>query len=158
MNEYIKEIRPLVGHRRIFLPGVRAVIHDGNGNVLLQRRTDMGIWGLPAGAVEIGETVWETLVREVREETSLEVIEAEPMALYSGEKQQFSYPNGDQIQPFAMAFIVNKWRGEPKADGAEGYEVKWFPMDGIPEDMVPVHRKVIDDYVNAYRGAFFLGE
>ncbi|RJP24301.1 MAG: NUDIX domain-containing protein [Candidatus Omnitrophota bacterium] len=158
MENYVKEIRKLVGNARIFLPGVRALILNEKGQVLLQKRTDMNIWGLPAGAVEIGETAMETLHREVREETSLQVLSAEPMALYSGKNQQFSYPNGDQIQPFALAFIVREWEGEPEVDGVEGCEVRWFGLEALPGDIVPVHRQVLDDYVNRYEGKFFLGE
>ncbi|HQP31994.1 MAG TPA: NUDIX domain-containing protein, partial [Deltaproteobacteria bacterium] len=77
-------IRSLVGKRCIFVPGVRALILNERGEVLLQRRRDSGLWGVPGGAVEIGETAFEALKREVREETGLEVMEAEPMALYSG--------------------------------------------------------------------------
>ena len=53
-------------------PGVAAVIFAGD-RVLLQRRDDTGRWGLPGGAVEPGESVRQALVREVREETGLEV-------------------------------------------------------------------------------------
>ncbi len=158
MDNYIKTIRKMVGNTRIFLPGIRAILLNDLDQVLLQKRTDMNIWGLPAGAVEIGETVMDTLKREVMEETSLTVISAEPMALYSGKKQQFSYPNGDQIQPFAMAFLVTEWEGEPQVDGVEGHEVRWFAFDQLPEEMVPVHRQVLEDYQNRYTGEFFLGE
>ena len=89
---YLQEIQKLVGSRRIFVPGVRAVIVNKAGDILLQRRTDTALWGLPGGAVEPDETAFEALKREVAEETALTVINAEPMALYCGPDQKFTYP------------------------------------------------------------------
>lgn len=54
-------------------PGVAAVVLDAARRVLLARRADNGLWGLPSGHVEPGETVAEAVAREVREETGLDV-------------------------------------------------------------------------------------
>ncbi len=156
MNDYLKNIRRLVGPGCIHLPGVRAIVLNEAGDVLLQRRTDIPLWGLPAGSVELGETALEGLRREVVEETSLHVIEAEPMALYSGPTQQFTYPNGDEIQCFSVAFIVRQWKGEPQADGVEGSQVRFFPLSQLPEDIVPIHKQTLCDY-ERFDGTFFLG-
>lgn len=156
MDGYLQEIRKLVGSRLIMVPGIRAIILNDAGQVLLQRRLDMPLWGLPAGSVELDETALEALKREVAEETSLTVLEAEPMALYSGPSQRFSYPNGDQVQPFSMAFVVRRWTGDPSADGIEGSEVRFFGLDEVPEDIVPIHKKTLEHYA-AYDGEFFVG-
>ncbi|MBS3734927.1 MAG: NUDIX domain-containing protein [Phycisphaerae bacterium] len=152
---YLQEMRALVGSRPLLLPGVRAVVPDAEGRILLQRRTDMPRWSLPAGSVEIGETAAEALRREVREETSLAVIDAEPMALYSGPDQAFVYPNGDRVACFSMAFVVRRWSGDPAADGVEGSAVRFFALDALPEDIVDIHRRTLDDY-RRYNGTFFL--
>ena len=78
---YIQELRELVGHRKLIAAGARAVIRDESGAVLFQRRGDFKLWGLPAGAMELGESVWETLCREVMEETGLTVVRARPFAI-----------------------------------------------------------------------------
>lgn len=148
-------MRSLVGSRRLVVPGVRAILVNEAGDVLLQRRTDMPLWGLPAGSVELDESALDALKREVAEETSLRIIEAEPMALYSGPDQRFSYPNGDEIQCFAIAFIVRRWEGQPRADGVEGSEVRFFPLSELPEDLAPVHRQTLKDY-GEYRGRFIV--
>jgi ADP-ribose pyrophosphatase YjhB (NUDIX family) len=95
------------------------------------------------------------LKREVLEETGLEVHHAEPMALYSGPSQRFKYPNGDEIQCFSVAFIVRDWAGTPKADGVEGSEVRFWPMDELPEGLVEIHRETLADYRD-YDGRFIL--
>jgi len=150
---YLQEIRKLVGTRRIFVPGVRAVIVNNAGEMLLQQRTDTASWGLPGGAVEPDETAFEALKREVAEETALAVIDAEPMAIYCGPDQKFAYPNGDKVQAFAVAFIVQKWEGKPCADGIEGSMVRFFPLSKLPEDIIPVHLQTIEDYAG-YDGKF----
>ncbi len=152
---YLQEIRKKIGSHRIFVPGVRAIIVNDAGDILLQRRRDNALWGLPGGSVEIDETAVEALKREVREETALQVTEAEPMALYCGPRQKFSYPNGDQVQCFAVAFIVHKWEGSPQADGLEGSMVRFFSISELPESLVPVHQQTLEDYVR-YEGTFLL--
>ncbi|HOA75202.1 MAG TPA: NUDIX domain-containing protein [Phycisphaerae bacterium] len=119
MGSYVESVRSAIGSQCILLPGVRAIILNDRQEVLLQRRTDVNCWGLPSGSVELSETAFEALKREVREETGIEVRRAEPMALYSGPSQRFRYPNGDEIQGFSLAFIVHDWTGTPKADGVE---------------------------------------
>jgi ADP-ribose pyrophosphatase YjhB (NUDIX family) len=155
VNTYIEAMRELVGSRRIFVPGVRVLIVNDAGEVLLQRRTDLRQWGLPAGAAELDESAADAVTREVMEETSLRVLEIEPMALYSGPDQQFKYPNGDEVQCFALAVIVRRWEGQPRPDGAEGSEVRFFPLSQLPADLVPIHRRTLDDYRH-YAGRFLL--
>jgi ADP-ribose pyrophosphatase YjhB (NUDIX family) len=155
MNDYIKTIRPLIGSRPMLLPGVRALIFNPQGDVLLQRRTDMPRWCLPSGSVELDETALDALKREVREETSLVVLEAEPMGVYSGPTQKFKYLNGDEIQCFSLAFIVRRWQGEPRADGIEGSELRFFALSQLPGELVAIHRSTIQDYL-AYQGQFLV--
>ena len=155
MGPYVKSIRSSLGSRCILLPGVRAIILNQHDEVLLQRRTDTGCWGLPAGSVELNETALEALKREVREEANLEVQEAEPMALYSGPSQRFTYPNGDEIQGFSVAFVIRDWTGSPRADGAEGSEVRFWPLEALPSDLVEIHARTLAD-IRHYRGKFLL--
>lgn len=155
MTSYAEDMRKHIGSRRLFVPGVRAVIVNDREELLLQRRTDTALWGLPGGGVELDETVFEALKREVVEETALEVTEAEPMGLYSGPNHRFAYPNGDRVQCFALAFLIRKWEGSPRADGREGSAVQFFPLSRLPEDLVPLHHPTIDDY-SRYEGTLLL--
>jgi mutator protein MutT len=155
MGPYLKSLRSRVGSQPILLPGVRAIILNEREEVLLQRRTDMALWGLPSGSVELDETALEAVKREIREETALDVCQAEPMALYSGPSQRFQYPNGDEIQCFSIAFIVRDWTGEPRADGEEGSEVRFWPLDALPEQLVSIHARTLSDF-RQYRGGFML--
>ncbi|MBN2446449.1 MAG: NUDIX domain-containing protein [Phycisphaerae bacterium] len=153
MADYIRDIRKLVGTRPLFVPGVRAIVVNDAGEILLQRRTDVPVWCLPGGAVELEETAVEALKREVLEETGLTVLSAEAMGVYTGPEQQFAYPNGDVVQCFAIAFIVRRWEGQPRADGVEGHEVRFFPPDRMPDNVVSIHHQTLSDY-NTFDGAF----
>jgi 8-oxo-dGTP pyrophosphatase MutT (NUDIX family) len=131
------------------------VIINEKEEVLLQQRSDTGRWGLPGGSVELGETALEALKREVLEETGLVVISTEPMALYSGPQQRFTYPNGDEVQCFALAFIVRDWEGIPCPDGIEGTQIRFWPRNRLPVDLVPVHVETLAD-LERYQGRFLL--
>ena len=155
MADYVMDLRKLVGPRLLYLPGMRAIIVNSKGEILLQRRTDTDNWGLPSGSSELEDTALDTLNREVAEETGLEVLEAEPMALYSGPGQQVTYPHGDMIQCFSIAFVVHEWKGNPLADGVEGSELGWFPPEKLPEDTVELHKATVADYL-AWDGKFML--
>ena len=155
MPSYVRTIRDLVGARRIFVPGVRALIPNRSSEVLLQHRTDTHLWGLPSGAVEPGESAIEALKREVMEETSVTVMRVEPMGLYSGPTQKFVYPNGDKVQCFAVAFIVREWEGCPQADGTEGSDVRFFQLGQMPQNLVQIHKETLDDYAR-YKGTFLV--
>ena len=135
-------------------PGVGAVIFDG-ARVLLQRRDDNGRWGLPGGAVEPGESVREALVREVREETGLEVEPLRLVGVYSdpANHQIVTYPDGNVIHYVSVVFECAV-RGGTLACGAESLDLGFFPSDALPADTLPISRIRIVDAVARQPGAF----
>ncbi|MGC9455067.1 MAG: NUDIX hydrolase [Phycisphaerae bacterium] len=152
---YLQMMRELVGKQCILMPGVRALVLDDDGKVLLQKRTDVARWGLPGGSVELDETASQAMCREVFEETNLTVDSYEPMGLYSGPDQRLEYPNGDRIQCFSVAFIVRMWKGTPQADGVEGSELRFFDPAAPPDELVEMHRQTLEDF-RRYNGEFFV--
>jgi 8-oxo-dGTP diphosphatase len=145
---YVERLRRAIGHDPILNPGVRAVIRDAEGRVLLGRRGDFGTWGLPAGGLELGETVAAALRREVLEETGVRILRATPFGIYSDPAYSVTYPNGDQIQPVTLAFLVEEWDGVPTADGDETRELTFFAPEALPPDeqIHAPHRKTLLDY------------
>ena len=92
MIRYEKNAAKALGIRA----GVAAVIYDRRGRLLLQQRADGGQWGLPGGAMEIGESVSDAIVREVREETGLRVKPRRIVGVYSDPALQVvRYPDGN---------------------------------------------------------------
>ena len=69
---YVQQMRSLIGHRLLLLAGPNVIITDARHQILLQLRKG-GTWGLPGGLLEPGESLEQTAVREVKEETNLDV-------------------------------------------------------------------------------------
>jgi len=95
------------------LLGSSAVIFDESGSkVLLTRRMDNGLWCLPGGAMESGESVAEACEREVFEETGLGVRVTRLVGVYSDPDQLIIYPDGNKVQIVALSFEAEIVSGE----------------------------------------------
>lgn len=93
--------------------GCTAVIFDeGREKVLLTRRADNGLWCLPGGALDPGESAAEACVREVEEETGLQVRVKRLVGVYSDPNQLVVYPDGNKVQVVALNFEVELLGGE----------------------------------------------
>jgi mutator protein MutT len=132
ISEYVRRLRERVGPELLLLPGVVAVIRDDRGRVLVQRRRDDGRWGLPAGAIDPGETPAEALVREVREETGLEVRPERVLAVYGGPMLRHHYPNGDEAEYLAVVFACIVMGGALRPVDGESLELQWVAQDDLP--------------------------
>jgi len=123
-------MRPVVGHAPLVWPGASVAVRDEAGRILLQQRGDTGTWSLPAGALDTGETLAHTAIRETEEETGLLVEPIRLVDVYSG--WQVTYPNGDQLYPVAFLFLCGVVGGELRADGHESLAVDFFAPDQLP--------------------------
>jgi ADP-ribose pyrophosphatase YjhB (NUDIX family) len=127
-------------------PGVSAVIFDGEGRVLLQRRTDNGSWGLPGGAVEFGESVLDALHREVLEETGLTIQVERLTGVYShpDHHQIVTYPDGNVFHFVSTCFACRPTGGTLTL-GEETAGLAWFTPPAWPPDLMPIHRLRVGD-------------
>lgn len=123
MDNYIKKIRTKIGHQKIIHPAARIIIEDEQGDVLMIKRADNNNWGIPAGSLELGETIKDCIIREVKEETGLQIIDCQVIGVSSNpEKETVIYPNKDIIQYFTIEFYSDNWSG--RISGFEEQEVK----------------------------------
>ena len=92
--------KPLTRMADVIRPGVNAIIFNGNREVLLEKRSDNGFWGLPGGGIDVGESVEQGAIREVFEETGLRVRVKRMIGIYSDPRNFniMSYPSGDVVQ------------------------------------------------------------
>jgi ADP-ribose pyrophosphatase YjhB (NUDIX family) len=130
MPGYIEWLRSKVGHRKIILPYATALVHDDQGRLLFQRRTDFDWWGLPGGVLEIGEDFETCAVRETLEETGLRVQAVCQRGLYTAPEFDVLYPNGDEVQQYTVTVecrLLDAGGGQP--DGLETTEQRFFSAE-----------------------------
>lgn len=136
-ESHLGKIRQLVGSRLLLVPGVRVVIQDCDGKVLLQKRSDFGVWGLPGGNAEPGEDLRTVVHREVFEETGLTIENVKPFGFSSNpDIETIEFPNGDQCQFFVLNFFTRCFSGNLIIQDGESLELDWFDLNKLPE-MLP---------------------
>lgn len=126
-------------------PSASAVIFDRRRRLLLQQRSDGGQWGLPGGSVEIGESVSQAVIREVREETGLEVGVRRLIGVYSEpDRQIVRYPDGNVWHYVNLCFecVV---RGGQLTTCDETLALRWVQLTRLPATLLPNHRIRIRD-------------
>lgn len=150
MGNYIQWIRERVGHEPIFLNFAAAFILNERGEILLQKRGDMLAWGLPGGALELGESAEEAMLREVFEETGLRVKVVAFLGAYTRYFQD--YPNGDRAQSIAFFFICSIVSGELQIDHHETLDLRFFPPTEAPILFNQQSQDAFTDFVCGRRG------
>ncbi|GAA4964132.1 NUDIX domain-containing protein [Yinghuangia aomiensis] len=133
-----------------------AVVADDAGRVLLVRRGDSGNWVLPGGGMELGESLVGCAVREVREETGLDVEVTGLVGIFSDPKHVIAYADGEVRQQFAVCFTARAVGGR-LAVSDESTDVAFVDaaqLDALP--MHPTQRLRIDHYA-AGSGTPYLG-
>lgn len=109
---------------------VAVVVRNESGHVLMIERTDNGLWAVPGGAQDIGETTREAAVREVREETGIEVEVTDIVGIYSDPRHVIAYDDGEVRQEFSIVFHARPIRGELRTS-SESRRVHWVPQEQI---------------------------
>jgi len=142
--DYIRWIREKVGHEKIILVVAGVIVFDDDGRVLLQKRSKIEeLWGFPGGMMELGESAEETAVREVREETGLEVEITSLLGVYT--KYSDQYPNGDKAQPITIVFKGKAIGGKLKIDGEETHDLQFLHPDQAPKLFNPQSNDILED-------------
>lgn len=134
------------------LVGASAMIYDDAGSrVLLTRRADNGRWCLPGGQLDAGESISETCVREVLEETGLEVEVDYLVGVYSDPDMLLTYGDENHYQLIAFHFAVNVLGGTLGVSD-ETTDVRYYtPAEIIELDLMDHHRQRIDDSLERNR-------
>ncbi len=135
-------------HKFILLQdGAAAIIVNNEGKILLQNSSVVDRWMLPGGCQELGETFEETIIREIKEETNLDVNinDLNLINIISGKSRKHTYPNGDIVFNNTVLYEIKDYTGALKATD-ESKDIKFFNLDEIPEnlldmDLIEIYKK-----------------
>jgi ADP-ribose pyrophosphatase YjhB (NUDIX family) len=128
--------------------GSSAIVVDARNRILLQRRSDSGNWALPGGAMDIGETLAESAIREVREETGFDVQVEHIVGIYSDPAHVFAYDDGEIRQEFSIC-LACAITGGSKQVSSESTAVEFFAFEVVAD--LQMHESVrirIRDYLD----------
>lgn len=144
VGSYVWQLRQQVGSRQLLLPGAQVLVLRTDGAALLQRRADNGVWELPAGACEPGQSFAGAAVAELGEETGIQADPADLVAFASlsdPDLHQLEYPNGDRVHAFALCFVLEGWEGTVTPERSEVTDIGFFPLTQVP---APTHPPTLE--------------
>lgn len=131
-----------------------AIFEDSGQRVLLMQRNDNGQWCLPSGGMDPGESVSETIIREVREETGLEVGVLGLVGVYSSPHVLVQYADGNRFQIVSLCFAAEVLGGELRTTN-EAVSVGYFTRQQTAAmDMMANHVERIHDAFDYEQSAF----
>jgi ADP-ribose pyrophosphatase YjhB (NUDIX family) len=138
------------------VPSTTAVVTDEQHRIVLIRRRDNDLWALPGGGMELGESIVDTAVREVKEETGLDVEVTDLIGVYTNPHHVMAYTDGEVRQQFSLCFTTRLLGGDLQTD-SESTDIAWTPSQDIPSlNMHPSMRLRIQHYLE-HRDTPYLG-
>ncbi|WDV44941.1 NUDIX hydrolase [Clostridiaceae bacterium M8S5] len=147
---YIDDLRKYIGTKPIIMVGANVIIINKKGEVLLHHRTDRDWWGLPGGAMELGESLQETAIREAKEEVNLVCQNLKLMNLYSGKELYYKYPDGNEVYNVTATYVCKDYSGEIKVEKTEGRDAKFFSIEELPYNLCDPIRPCIEEFLERY--------
>ena len=144
-ESYLGQLRKRVGKEKLLIIATRAVIRDVEGQILFIRRRDNGVWAMPAGAMELEESVYDCVVREVREESGLEVHAATLFAIWSDPQwTSITTAYGEPYQVVSFIFRIDAWSGQLLTQTDETIDARFFPLEALPETPPHYHKTLAE--------------
>lgn len=143
---YILNLRKYVGHEPLIGLGATTLVFNDRKEILLNLRSDTNSWGIPGGSMELYETIEETAVRELKEETGISADKLELVSVLSGKDYYFEYPNGDKMCTVIVLFKVINYTGQLHINDNESKQLKFFALNNLPA--MEQRAKAIIDKIN----------
>ena len=147
---YLGRLRQHVGHDLLLCPGVQVVAARDDGRVLVQQRTDSGLWEFPAGSCEPGQSFRTAAEAELREEAGI-AVPADQLIAFATFSDPVDhlivYPNGDQVHAFALCFWVRVPDDRAAGDDGEASHHRWVDPADFPSPAHPPALHVLEMFV-----------
>ena len=148
--DYINRLRKYIGNQPLLMVGSTVLVLDAQNRLLMMKRSDSGNWGVPGGAMELGETTEETARRELLEETGLEVGDLTLFDVFSGKELYYRYPSGEEVYNVSIVYLTHEVHGTVKLFDGEHYDFQYFDLANLPENVSlpikPILRKLMETY------------
>ncbi|MBP6685600.1 MAG: NUDIX domain-containing protein [Leucobacter sp.] len=149
-DSYLGKLRKHVGNAELLAPGAQVLLLTDEDHAIFQRRADSGLWEIPAGSAEPGQSFLDTAVAEVSEELGL-LLNGETLTAFATfsdpVEHRLVYPNGDIVHAFALCFVARDWSGEIRPDPTEVREWGVYPLTAPPDGLQRATRLVLDLYL-----------
>ena len=146
--DYINELRAVVGTRPLIMVGATLLALNHDNQLLMMKRTDNHCWGVPGGAMELGESLEETVRRETEEEIGVTVKDLELFGVYSGQELYYKYRDGNEVYNVSVVYITRNFSGAIRVNQNEHSEHRFFDLDRLPEEISPPIKSILRDLVN----------
>jgi ADP-ribose pyrophosphatase YjhB (NUDIX family) len=138
------------------VPSVVAAVRNENGFLLMIQKTDNNLWALPGGGHDIGESITDTVVREVREETGIDVEVTGLVGIYTNPHHVMAYDNGEVRQQFSIAFTARPIGGRLQTSD-ESRQVAWVDPKRLDDYAIHPSMRLRIDHALAGRGEPYIG-
>ena len=145
--DYISNLRKHIGTQPIIMCGANVILINEKNEILLHHRTDRDWWGLPGGAMELGESLEDTDRREVLEEINIECLELELFNVYSGKDLYYKYPDGNEVFNVTVTYLCKTFKGELKVEKTEGRDARFYNILDIPQNISTTIRPILNEYI-----------
>jgi 8-oxo-dGTP pyrophosphatase MutT (NUDIX family) len=136
-------MRKIIGTKPLLLCGASVIISNPDNEVLMLQRSDNDCWCFPGGALDLGENLEETAIREVFEETGLQVSNLDIFGVFSGEELHYTYPNGDEVYIVDVVYKTNYYEGQMILDH-ESKSFQFFDITNLPSNISPPVKPIVN--------------
>ena len=144
ISPYLKSLRSKLGPDLLVLPAVSLCLIDAQSQILLMHSTDTHKWNLPGSAIEPHEHPAISAIREMREETGLDVEITAIRAIYGGPEMHVEYPNGDLVSYVSTVFSCRATGGHLHPQDDEALDLGYYTQSEAENlDLAPWTRTLL---------------
>jgi 8-oxo-dGTP pyrophosphatase MutT (NUDIX family) len=145
--EYWQRIRQAVGRETVIIPSAAgAIVHEGR--ILLVRHNLLKKWQIPGGLQEVGESLQQTVQREINEELGLDLLAGPLISVYSEPRWTIEFPDESRLQQLIFFFVMEGEMSPIRIQASEIAAYQFFAPNEIPTDTFECCKQKITDWMH----------